>query len=280
MASFPRYSVSSPPGRTDSVLQPSEEAQSKIPTRKKKLAPLPGFVAIGVILTGLLALLFLQNRSLSQARLENQALRYELRQMGMDNKLLLSQLNEAGSSVLVDNVRFRELLRLKSQPPAASPSTESVSSALAKAARNETAPQDSPTQAEETLPDPSKVLPRESWAFSAYATPEAALQSVAWAMSQGNLEVFLASMDPSDRAEAERQFAGKTEEESAAVLRAYIAPVRALRLDRKQVLEDGQVSFVLYSAEQDDGNAVTKDSTVLTLRNVDGDWRMSLNPEE
>jgi hypothetical protein len=40
------------------------------------------------------------------------------------------------------------------------------------------------------------------------------------------------------------------------------------------------MSFVLYSAEQDDGHAVTRDATVLNLRNVDGEWRLNLTPEE
>jgi hypothetical protein len=40
------------------------------------------------------------------------------------------------------------------------------------------------------------IFPRDSWAFVGYDTPEAALESVNWAISQGNEEAYLASLAP------------------------------------------------------------------------------------
>lgn len=42
-------------------------------------------------------------------------------------------------------------------------------------------------------------FPRQSWAFSGYATPEAALVSAIWAMKEGKPQVFLDSLSPEEQ---------------------------------------------------------------------------------
>ena len=43
---------------------------------------------------------------------------------------------------------------------------------------------------------PENIHPKESWAFAGYATPEAAMQSMLWGMSQTNKDAFFAGVDP------------------------------------------------------------------------------------
>ena len=42
----------------------------------------------------------------------------------------------------------------------------------------------------------SDIFPRDSWAFAGFGTPEAAIESVNWAISQGDEESYLAGLAP------------------------------------------------------------------------------------
>jgi hypothetical protein len=43
---------------------------------------------------------------------------------------------------------------------------------------------------------PGDVFPRDAWSFAGYDTPEDAIQSVTWAISEGDEESYLASLSP------------------------------------------------------------------------------------
>src|SRR5690348_18234673 len=60
------------------------------------------------------------------------------------------------------------------------------------------------------------TFPKEAWAFAGYATPEAALQSASWAMKNGDVKAFFASMTPETQKQAEKELEGKSESEIAA----------------------------------------------------------------
>ncbi len=120
----------------------------------------------------------------------------------------------------------------------------------------------------------SQTIPRESWAFAGYATPENALQSVAWAMSQGDVKSFLAGLSPETQNNYAQLFQGKTENEILTMLSDEIGQLPALRLDRRKVSGDDAVTFVLYSEERDDGTTKTKDEAVMTFKNVGGEWKL------
>ena len=120
----------------------------------------------------------------------------------------------------------------------------------------------------------SQTIPKESWAFVGYATPENALQSVAWAMSQGDVKSFLAGLSPETQNNYAQRFEGKTESAIMTMLSDEIGQLPALRLDRKKVSGDDAVTFVLYSEERDDGTIKTKDEAVMTFKNIAGEWKL------
>ncbi len=66
-------------------------------------------------------------------------------------------------------------------------------------------------------PPGSEPLPKESWAFAGYGSPEAALESFAWSMAKGDVNTWLQSMAPEVRQQVAKQFEGKTQEEISAV---------------------------------------------------------------
>ena len=123
---------------------------------------------------------------------------------------------------------------------------------------------------------PLKIIPKESWAFAGYTTPEAALQSVAWAMNRGDVKSFLTSFTPEARQIVEQKLNSNSEVELAGNIRAEVSAIEALRLDRKQNSANGEVSFILHSKQQDNGATTMKDDMILRFKNVGGEWK--LNP--
>ncbi len=84
---------------------------------------------------------------------------------------------------------------------------------------------------------------REDWTFAGFSNPEAAIQSVIWASSQGDLEVFLASLTPDGRAkldeQAQRQ--NKTAEDMIAETKQGFAKLTGIRIMEQSILPDDSV---------------------------------------
>jgi hypothetical protein len=57
---------------------------------------------------------------------------------------------------------------------------------------------------------------KENWAFTGYATPEAALQSVIWAMHEGDTKTLLASLAPEELARMQKEWGNKSEAQVSA----------------------------------------------------------------
>lgn len=109
------------------------------------------------------------------------------------------------------------------------------------------------------------IYPRESWKFAGYDTPEDAIESVTWAISQGDEENYLASLSPELQDEMESQIAdgnfadlGPSEMEGASGYRV---------LDRETVSDTERI-ITLYM--DGDGNIVP-----LTLVLTADGWRVS-----
>jgi hypothetical protein len=118
-------------------------------------------------------------------------------------------------------------------------------------------------------------IPKESWAFVGYVTPQNALQSVMWAMHTGDVRTFLASLTPEAGDAVATRFEGKSESEIAALLKEEVSQIGALRLDRMRQASDTEASFEILSKETDNGNVKTRDAAVLNFRNVGGTWKLT-----
>ncbi len=120
-----------------------------------------------------------------------------------------------------------------------------------------------------------KPIPCDSCTFSGYATPEAALQTLVWALSKHNLQAYLDCFTPAAREAAAKEFEGKSETEVMGILLDKLHGAAALRLDRKETQEDGAVAFPLHSFEDDNGLTITKRTAIISFRNVGGEWRLT-----
>jgi hypothetical protein len=119
-------------------------------------------------------------------------------------------------------------------------------------------------------------IPRDQWVYAGSATAEAALQSAVWAMSQGDWQTLLALSTPETQGMLAKEFASKSGEEIAQMLRDEAAELPELVLDYKTVSPEGVAAFTVAVSESDDGTTRTRGEAVLSFREIDGEWRYSV----
>jgi RNA polymerase sigma factor (sigma-70 family) len=120
-------------------------------------------------------------------------------------------------------------------------------------------------------------IPRADWAFAGYDTPEAALESVVWAMSRGDTKAFLASFTPQERRVIEQRFSGMTENEIAQQMARGAGAINELSFDSKKVSSDGAVTFAIVEHDSHRGDQRLIDSVVLSFQNIGGQWKLSMD---
>ncbi len=220
-------------------------------------------------------LLFVQHRSQIQVRQENLSLHQQLDKMSVlaaENERLSNRVVRVTQSQSLSNDQLAELMRLRGEVATLRKQKKDLQNQRATLANRPAAPQNAAVRAVK--------VPRAAWAASGYATPEAALQTVLWAMSRGNLGTYRASLTPRGKEALASQFEGKSDSEAAASLAEEIRDLTELPIDEKRVSADGIVSFVISSGistgETDDGTTVQmKDDVLLSFRNVGGQWKYS-----
>jgi hypothetical protein len=90
------------------------------------------------------------------------------------------------------------------------------------------------------------IFPREAWAFSGYATPEAALVSAISAMKEGNPKTYLDSLAPEEQLRMAKAWENKPEAELAAKHQQDVSAITGMRvLDRKTISPD-EVQMSVY----------------------------------
>jgi len=116
----------------------------------------------------------------------------------------------------------------------------------------------------------SDLVPVESLTFAGYATPEATFQSTLSAYTKGNVKTFLDGFTPERRQEEEKEFAGKSESEIAAMVAdraAQFATASARILNSRLVSDDEAELTVFITAEKNLGT--------LTMKKIVGEWKIS-----
>ena len=233
-------------------------------------------VISAVVAAGMATPIVMQHRSQARLRDENQSLRQQvdqLVQLKSENERLSNLVVQANNNQL-SKEQLSELMKLRSEVGELRKQQKTLGKVQATVGGQSSLTATPPSEAVK-----ENTIPRESWRFAGYATPETALQSVAWAMSKGDAKTFLASLSPETQKTYAQQFEGKTENEIATLLSEEIGQLPALRLDRKKVSADGEVGFVLNSHETDDGTTKTRDEAVMTFRKIGGEWKLDERPQ-
>jgi len=111
--------------------------------------------------------------------------------------------------------------------------------------------------------------PKESWAFTGYATPEAALQSVIWAMREGDTRTLLASVTPEEMARMQKEWGNKSEDQVSADAKRGMDKLSGVRILESRTLSDDEVVLSVYAAGGED--KVQK----ISMKRYGAEWRMA-----
>ena len=223
---------------------------------------------------GLATPLVISHQTQSRLFQENQSLRQQVAQlspMAAENERLSNQVAEVQSSRVLAQQQAGELLRLRGELGALRrQQKEWEAMKAAQAAANSHSPDNAGLSAK------ADRIPRDSWAFAGYASPEAALESVVWAMSKGDLKAFLASATPETQKLLAQQYAGKPDSEVGSSLVHEIGGLTELPVSDKVIAADGSVTFRVAVEETDNGTTKTRDEAVMSFQNVGGEWKYSV----
>ncbi|MDB6124270.1 MAG: hypothetical protein JWQ71_3263 [Pedosphaera sp.] len=112
------------------------------------------------------------------------------------------------------------------------------------------------------------LLAKENWVFAGYASPDAALQSAVWAMNQGDMKTFLASLTPEAKSHMEKEWETKTEAEISAKGREEMNKTTGYRiLERKAVSESEMALSVFIEGE----NRTER----ISMKKIGNEWKFA-----
>src|SRR6185369_14185231 len=110
---------------------------------------------------------------------------------------------------------------------------------------------------------------KETWSHSGFATPEAALQTLLWAVREGQINAVAECMSPESRPWFEKEFAHKSEEAKKKALQdglGQLVQTGGYRLvDKEEVADDK----VLLGIQAVSGGTVAK----VVLRRFGNEWK-------
>jgi hypothetical protein len=172
----------------------------------------------------------------------------ELRKLQGEGQELLKLRNEVAQL----RTRTNELQKLQAQ-------IQAQAQALARAG---SAPATNQPPAAAT----NNHFPRQSWNFSGYGSPEAALVSAIWAMREGRPQLYLDSLTPQEQQRMAQTWQNKNEQEIAAKHQGDVANISELRIVGRQSLSPNQIQLQVNLGD------ANRTETVL-MENVGGQWK-------
>lgn len=116
--------------------------------------------------------------------------------------------------------------------------------------------------------------PRDSWGFSGYASPDAAMQSSLWAANNGDVKALWDSVTGDVRNLIEAEVKGKSEDEASARVMDHVIGLKSVRIINRET--QGEDAAVL-TAEFESG-ADTQTGKLL-MKKVDNQWKLAGLPQ-
>ncbi len=113
--------------------------------------------------------------------------------------------------------------------------------------------------------------------FAGYATPEAAVQSMIWATSTGDLEKLAAGATPEVMDRVTSQMAGKTPDEIKRSGMAWATAMIGYKITQKEVISDDEVHVHIHATPSTD--ALHSGKAVLILKKIGNEWKMAGNAD-
>jgi len=225
----------------------------------------------GLSLAALLAVLVLQRRAVSNARQENQALHQaqtEAAQLASENQTLpelrgknqqLEDLRAANQDLLKLRNEVRQLRTQNAAAEKLRQDNERLAAAIKSAGSGK------PLRFSEM----DGYVPKESWSHAVFATPEAALQTLLWAVREGQIQAVAECMSPESRPHFEKEFASKSEQEQKKSLQQGLGQLVRTGGYRLVEREDASEDKVVLGIQAVAGGIVAK----LVLRRFGNEWK-------
>jgi RNA polymerase sigma factor (sigma-70 family) len=107
---------------------------------------------------------------------------------------------------------------------------------------------------------------KDSFVYAGYETPQASLRTTLWAMSNGDMNAFLASCAPEEKAERENEWRGKSKEVLAAEGKRQLNGVTGVKILDQTAVSSDRIVLTIYLDGQDN-------SQKLVFRKIGADWK-------
>ncbi|MGD0208213.1 MAG: RNA polymerase sigma factor [Verrucomicrobiota bacterium] len=119
-------------------------------------------------------------------------------------------------------------------------------------------------------------FPRESWGFAGYDTPEAALESLLWAKSQGDEKNWLAGLTGTNtiRQLQNDYIKGETDDERSQFLRDQTKQWTGFQILNSVPIADDQVELQVELEIQSENGTIEKSSSINVMKKNDGQWKV------
>ena len=224
----------------------------------------------GLFLAGL-GLLVTERGRVAALRTENERLRGELAAAQRSIDSIKAQQNRELEQLRTEVSEVHKLRNEVTQLRAGAKTTEQLraeNQRLRGADRQLQAAPKAGTTPPATVPQEGYYA-KENWAFSGYATPEAALQSVVWAMREGDTKTILAAVTPEEMARMQSEWAGKSEAEISADAKQGTEKINSIRILDSRAISEDEVVLNVYAAGGED--KIQK----ISMKRLGGEWRMA-----
>jgi len=225
----------------------------------------------GCLLAGALAVVIFQKSAISRARQENSDL-HQVR----DEAARLEQENQSAAELRLQNEAsesqrnsHQELLKLRNEVRQLRVQSSEVEKLHQENQRLASTIKSLSTGKPPSFAEMEGYMPKEAWSHSGFATPEAALQTLLWAVREGQIQAVAQCMSPESRPWFEREFAQKTEEAKKKTLQeglGQLVQTGGYRLVNKEEVADDKVLLGIQAVA---GGTVAK----VVLRRFGNEWK-------
>ncbi len=221
--------------------------------------------AAAVALVALIALALLwemESQSQRDLRGQNETLREQfgrLTQLEAENIRLSNLVIQAQSSV--SEAQLAELQKLRQQIEALRRQTNEVQTLRAEIGLLRTALAEARNAINGDMPPdvPAEdIYPRDTWDYAGDDTPEDAIQSLAWAISEGDQDTYLAGLTPDLRDQMETELAGGDFADEGPL---EMSDATGFRIVDRDMVSPNQIVITLYMDGQNDEMPVMLEQT-------------------
>lgn len=244
-----------------------------------------GMVGV-VVMAGVVAPWVIQRQAQNRLQGEVQALRLKSEQLDSvlaENGRLSNLVAQTETANPLGQDQLSELLRLRGEVGQLRQQASDLKKLQAENRRLRTAATARPGEggaADSNVEELNIQLPKASWAFAGYGTPEAALQTMMWARREGDSKSVQASLTPGFMEKAQKAWGDKFDDELRSELPGNLDRVSDCRIMKKEMISDSEVKLMYVLGEQpqafgDKGEVRAKAlGCGITAKRVGDEWKL------